>query len=121
MARVIVEVEDPLGLIDDSKPRLLIGSFVRVEFEGRELEHTVRLPQNLIHENDKVWVFTDEGTLDIRPVDIAMQGRDYVVVRGGLNWADQIVTTEIPAPVQGMLLRIEDEASDAMIESITTR
>jgi RND family efflux transporter MFP subunit len=117
MARVIIEVEDPLSLKDVSKPRLLIGSFVRVEFEGRELESVLHLPQNLIHENDKVWVFADGGALDIRTVDVAMRGRDYVVVTGGLNPGDRIITTELSAPVQGMALRIEGEASTAIVEA----
>jgi RND family efflux transporter MFP subunit len=118
MARVIIEVEDPLSLKDESKPRLLIGSFVRVEFEGRELENVLHLPQNLIHENDTVWVFSDEGTLDIRPVEVAMRGRDYVVIAGGLSPGDRIITTELSAPVPGMALRTE--ASAAVAEASPT-
>ncbi len=120
MARIIVAVEDPLGLKGESKSRLLIGSFIRVEFEGREVENALRLPQSLIHENDKVWVFAAEGTLDIRPVEIAVRARDYVVVTGGLNRGDRIITTEISAPVQGMALRIEDEAPAAAAEAAPT-
>ncbi len=120
MARVIIEVADPLGLDNEAKPRLLIGSFVRVEFEGRELKDALRLPRNLIHENSQIWVFTDEGTLDIRPVEIAMQGRDHVIVTGGVNRGDRIITTEISAPVQGMALRIEEKAPDAVTEATPT-
>jgi len=121
MARVIIEVADPLSLNDESKPRLLIGSFVRVEFEGRELENAVRLQRSMIHENSEVWVFTDEGTLDIRRVEIAMQARDYVVVTGGLNLGDRIITTELSAPVQDMALRIEDRVPYAVTEAPPSR
>jgi RND family efflux transporter MFP subunit len=121
MARVIIEVEDPLGLNDESKPRLLIGSFVRVEFEGRELEHALRIPRYMIHGKNEVWVFTPEGTLDIRQVEIALQARDYVVVTGGLNFGDRIITTELSAPVQDMALRIEDQEPGAVTEATPTR
>jgi RND family efflux transporter MFP subunit len=108
MAQIIIEVEDPLSLEESGKPQLLIGSFVRVEFEGRELENVAHLPRSLVHEDDRVWVFADDGTLDIREVEVAVRGRDYVVVTSGLNPGERLVTTDLSAPVQGMALRIEE-------------
>ncbi len=107
LAQLIVEVSDPLGLADPSQPRMLIGSLVRVEFTGRELENVMRLPQDLVHEGDHVWVLAPDGTLDIREVEVALRERDHVVVTGGLQAGERIVTTNLPAPVQGMALRTE--------------
>lgn len=115
MAQVIIEVEDPLSLHDSSRPQLLIGSFVRVEFEGKKLENVVHLPRNLVHEDDRVWVFNEDGTLDIRKVDVALRGRDYVVVTGGLHPGERIVTTSLSAPVQGMALRVEGQGTDPLV------
>ncbi len=107
MARVIIEVEDPLGLTDPDLPRLLIGSFVRVEFEGRILENAAVLSRAHLHANDEVWTLADDDTLDIRPVEVALRGRDFVTLASGLNPDDRIVTTDLSAPVQGMPLRTE--------------
>ncbi len=108
MARVIIEVADPLGLADPDRPRLLIGSFVRVQFEGRKLEDAVRLPRAFLHANDEVWTVSDDDTLDIREVDVALRGRDFVTLEGGLQEGDRVVTTDLSAPVQGMPLRVEE-------------
>ena len=108
MAQVIIEVEDPLSLGKTAQPKLLIGSFVRVEFEGRALEKVTHLPREFLHEGDRVWVFSENGTLDIRDVTVALRGRDYVVVSGGLQPGDRIITTGLSAPVQGMPLRVEE-------------
>lgn len=107
LAQLIVEVTDPLGLADPSQPRMLIGSLVRVEFAGRELEKVMRLPQDLVHQGDLVWVLAGDGTLDIREIEVAFRGRDHVVMTGGLQAGERIVTTNLPAPVQGMALRTE--------------
>ncbi|MGC1480881.1 MAG: efflux RND transporter periplasmic adaptor subunit [Chthoniobacterales bacterium] len=107
MARVIVEVADPLGIADPDLPRLLIGSYVRVEFQGRELEDVARLPRAYLHENDQVHVFATDETLDIREVTVGLRARDHVVITAGLEPSDRIITTNLPAPVQGMPLRVE--------------
>jgi RND family efflux transporter MFP subunit len=108
LARVIVEVPDPLGLADPTLPRLLIGSFVRAEFEGRELENVAALPRDLLHADDRVWLLTDDGTLDIRDVQVALRGRDDVLIASGVAPGDRIITTNLSTPVQGIPLRVEE-------------
>ncbi len=110
LARVIIEVADPLSLKDPAQPRLLIGSFVRVEFEGRELANVATLPRNLVRADDQVWVLAPDGTLDIRDVEVVLRGRDEILITSGLNPGDRIVTTDLSTPVQGMQLRTEQPA-----------
>lgn len=114
MARLIVSVDDPLSLRPENagKPVLLIGSFVRAEIEGVLLENVVHLDHDLLREGNRAWVMSPDGTLDIRDVEIAFRGRNYVVVTSGLQAGDQIVSTVLSAPVQGMALRIEDSPSE---------
>lgn len=109
MARLLVSVPDPLGLRDASgrTPALLIGSYVRCELEGAELEDVVPLDRDLVHEGDRVWVMTPESTLDIRKIAIAFRGRDRLLVSDGLAAGERLVTTTLTAPVDGMLLRTE--------------
>ena len=56
---------------------------------------------------DTVWVCND-NTLDIRPVTLAWKNTDNVYIKSGLSPGNQIVTSEIASPVQGMALRIID-------------
>jgi RND family efflux transporter MFP subunit len=114
MARVYIAVEDPMSLAPENKeqPPLLIGSYVRTEIEGVTLENVAVLPRGLLRENDRVWVKSTSDTLEMRPVEVGFRGRDEVLVTSGLSAADEIVTTDIPGPVQGMALRTEAARPD---------
>lgn len=109
MAQVIIEVEDPLGIdVAEGQPRpepLLIGSYVRVVFEGSQQRALVEIPRKAVHDGDRVWVMSPDKTLDIRQITIAARRPDTVLVSAGLEDGEQLVTSKIGAPVQGMKLR----------------
>lgn len=107
MARLLATVPDPLGLAEASgrPPVLLLGSYVRVEIDGAELDGVVPIPRALMRDGDHVWVMDGESKLDIRPVTVAFRSRDRVLVSGGLKAGERVVTSDLPAPVQGMALR----------------
>ncbi len=109
MARLLIAVDDPLSLKEENegKPVLLIGSYVRTEIEGVTLNSVAVVDRGLLRENDRVWVKTPADKLDIRPVEVAFRGRDEVLITGGLQAGEQIVTTDLAAAVKGMPLRIE--------------
>lgn len=109
MARVIITVDDPLALEQGNElPPLILGSFVRAEIEGRELEDVVRLERNLIRRNDTVWVMEDRK-LAIRDVDIAFQDRQHAYIRSGVEDGDQVITNDLASVVKGARLRLEDD------------
>ena len=110
MARLLVVVADPLALKPGNagKPVMLIGSYVRVVIEGSELAGVIALERDLVHDGDQVWVMAGDGTLDVRKVQIAYRGRERVLVAGGIKAGERLVTSDLPAPVQGMPLRTRD-------------
>lgn len=105
MARVLLAVEDPLAR-KSAAPTLKIGQYVRVELAGSELDDVVELPRELLRDGRFVWVMSAEDTLAIREVEIAFAGREVVLVSAGLAGGDKVVTTPLPAPVEGMGLRV---------------
>lgn len=111
MARLLVVVPDPLGLEDRSgeTPRLLMGSYVRVEIDGRELGSVFALARDRVHDDQHVWLMSAESALDVREVDIVYRGRDRVFVQGGLKAGDRIITSDLAAPVDGMEVRTRDQ------------
>jgi hypothetical protein len=110
MARLLVEVSDPLALQVSTKgqPVLLLGSYVRVEIAGANLPHAAAIERDLIHDGKHVWIMDDQGTLDIRSVDIAFRGQDKVLITDGIRDGELLVTSNLPSPVQGMSLRLKD-------------
>ncbi len=112
MARVVVEVEDPLGLkTGNGRKRgpLLLGSFVRVEIQGRPLKGVIRLPRTALRENDTVWTVGKNMRLRIRKVDVAWKEEDYFFVSSGIEPGEKVVTDLITSPIPGMKLKIADK------------
>ena len=105
MARLLVEVRDPLCLESNAvgqKP-LLLGEFVRMELKGRTLTGVYRIPRRAIHGDDKVWL-EKNGRLEIRKLEICWKDRDFVLARG-LSDGERLILSDLPAPVPGMRVR----------------
>jgi RND family efflux transporter MFP subunit len=113
MARLLVRVPDPLGTAagNGDTPPLLIGSYVRVEIEGTALEDVIALDRDHLRDGNRVWVMNGAGELEIRPVEISHRGRERVLIVGGLEAGEKVVTTDLTAPAPGMPLRTETAAA----------
>ncbi len=106
MARLVVEVVDPLGLADGGEA-LLLGAFVEVEIDGRSADGVYEIPRQALREGGRVWRVGPEQTLQAAPVTILRRLRDTVLIDGGLADGDQIVTSRLASPVPGMKLRVK--------------
>lgn len=106
MARLLVEVEDPLALNDPDALPLLVGAYVRAEIEGDTLRDVIRVPRQAVREGDEVWVVSQpEGRLEVRPVEIVWREKEFVLAAAGVREGDRMVISQIPSPVPGMQLR----------------
>ncbi len=108
MAQVLVTVDDPFCLRPENRdlPQILMGSFVSAEIQGRRLTSVFPVKRSHLRDNDTVWIMNDAGQLEIRRVQIAFRGPDQVYVTEGLAENEQLIVTDIAAPVQGMPLRV---------------
>ncbi len=107
MARVLVEIDDPLNLESEQGTRglpLLVGSYVSVVFGGAREMSVVEIPRTALHEGNKVWVY-DDGELRVRDVELAWSRDKTALVATGLETGDELVTSRIPTPLEGMKLR----------------
>lgn len=115
LARVLVEIDDPLGLKSGRVNNLpmLLGAYVQVEINGRELEKVIEIPRIALREGDKVWTIDSDNKLGIRNVNIAWSRKDTVLVKEGLSDGDRIIVSPLGIPIEGMELRTEKlESSD---------
>lgn len=110
MARVVVVIPDPLGLERPEGPRdvpLLLGSFVDVSIEAEPLpESVVEVPRAALREDRQVWVATEDGRLEIREVDVVWRREETVLLASGVRAGERVIVSPIPAPVDGMPVRI---------------
>ncbi|HOJ32169.1 MAG TPA: efflux RND transporter periplasmic adaptor subunit [Candidatus Hydrogenedentes bacterium] len=119
MARVLVEVQDPLELnTNENQHPLILKSYVRVELLGQEVPNVVKLQRSAVREGNKVWVMSEDSTLDIRSLSIVWSSPDFVLVSDGLRDNDKVVTSSLIAPVQGMPLRVRENSPS---DTTTTR
>lgn len=109
LTRLLVAVDDPFCLKAENSdlPQLLMGSYVSAEVRGRTLSSGFPIQVSHLRENDTaVWIMDDAGRFEVRPVQIAFRGPDHVYVTEGLAENEQLVVTDIAAPIPGMPLRI---------------
>ena len=109
LARVIVQVPNPLGMADGNPAtQLLLGSYVRVAIEGREVRDVMELPRSVVHENDTVWVLNQNGKLEIRTAEIIVGRTETVLVRMPFANGEEIISSPLVVAIPGMPLeRIE--------------
>jgi RND family efflux transporter MFP subunit len=106
-AQVLVEV--PRTREKNLQP-LLLSQYVKVRFDGIELNNVFKIEPSSVHDN-KVWV-NDGGELDIRPVNIAFRSAEYVLIDQGLKNDDEIVTSNLGAPVNRMAIRTNESTNE---------
>jgi RND family efflux transporter MFP subunit len=112
MARILIEVDDPLDLAANApstqthRPPLLIGEYVLMDIQGPEVADVFRIPRTALRDDDHVWIAGPGGTLSIRKVSPVWRGSETVLVADGLAEGDRLVVSELPAPVEGMPVRV---------------
>lgn len=108
MAKLIVEVEDPLSQKSANKnaPPLMLGTLVRVEIAGKTLDNVIALPEATLHDGNTLWLMTDNQTLDIIEVEpVWSEQRQIFLSAGQLPENAKVITSDLATPVKGMRIR----------------
>jgi RND family efflux transporter MFP subunit len=114
MARVLVAVQDPLGLKapDSPQPPLLVGEYVRAEIQGHSLDRVYRIPRTALRENSRIWIAGEDGLLHIREVETLWRDANHVLLREGLEPGEKLIVSDLAAPVEGMKIRVSKPEND---------
>lgn len=114
LARILVEVRDPLLLDSEEDPApLLIGEFVRISIEGRTVRDVYRIPREALRADRRIWLADEEDALRIRSVEPVWTGVEFALIRDGLQPGDRLIVSALGTPVEGMSLRISDSDAPA--------
>ncbi|MCB0317825.1 MAG: efflux RND transporter periplasmic adaptor subunit [Bdellovibrionales bacterium] len=106
MAQVLVEVHDPLDSINGNTP-LLIGSFVRVDFQGKKIADVYELPRESLRENSQIWTLENSKLKKVDVEEIFTEG-DKVFVRANLKNEITVITTAIKTALDGMNVKTSE-------------
>jgi RND family efflux transporter MFP subunit len=105
MIYAVAEVEDPYGLGADRGTPMAVGMFVNAEIAGIHSQPAMVLPRLALRSADKVYVVNANNRLEIRTVEILSTSEETVLVSNGVKVGDKVVTSTIPAAVDGMEVR----------------
>ncbi len=111
MARLIVEIDDPLGLKKDNDNiniPMFLNAFVKVKIHGSKLSDVISIERGYLHEGNKVWILNKLQQLEIRKVSILWKRENDVLVSTKyLKPGELLITSKISTPVQNMQLRTQ--------------
>ncbi|MCG9596101.1 efflux RND transporter periplasmic adaptor subunit [Vibrio sp. Isolate25] len=110
MINMVVRVDDPYAIESNASP-LKFGSYVEVQFVGKELKHIYRLPQELVN-NRQVWVVNENNELEPRLVNVLRAEQEFMLINEGLTDEDKIVLTVPEYPQQGMRVEVAATQTD---------
>lgn len=114
-ADILVRIPDPL-LLESNEERdlqpLIIGDYVKVMFEGKTIKDTYKIPLSWLQDNNSLWIYKD-NKLEVRQPDILYEDRTHAYVTKGIAAGEEIITSDIPVPVDGMKVRKEEDKSKA--------
>ncbi len=141
LGRVLITIEDPLGL-QNSKPALILGDQVIANLSLGVFKDVFVIPRNALYGEDTVFIAVKQGkasqspkqrpeqrqakqnpensteitpkkeledvyVLDIRPVEVAYRDINFAYVTSGIGQGDLLITSILPAPIDGMTIRID--------------
>jgi multidrug efflux pump subunit AcrA (membrane-fusion protein) len=96
------EVSDPYASAIPGSMPMAVGLFVSAEIAGVNPQSVFVMPRVALRNNDKVYVINDDSKLEIRTVDVLSTSEQRVLVTHGVLPGDRVVTSSIPAAVDGM-------------------
>ncbi len=119
---VIVRVKDPLLLeragANNPASSLVLDDYVHVKLIGKSLNGVARIEQQYLRKSngkDVVWL-EQGGRLVIQPVTVVYSDREYVYISDGLDYAKNLVTSNIITPVSGMDITVQNNGSQNGME-----
>jgi RND family efflux transporter MFP subunit len=107
MARMLIAVSRPFD--SETVRPLLLDEVARIEITGRTVENVCLMDRTNLRDGSVIWMIDPAEHLHICPVELVQGYTDQVLVRTAFSNGWELITSDIPAPVDGMKLRIYTE------------
>jgi len=106
MARVLVEIDDPLGLqrAEQGLP-MLLGAFVNVRISAGQIQHAIEVPRTALRGGDRVYVIAEDSTMAVKEVTIIWRTEQSVLVSSGIQPGDRVITSRVGDAIPGTKVR----------------
>lgn len=111
---VIAQIDDPYSILSASEHQeLRMGTFVNAEISGKGIKDIVSIPRDALHGANKLYLIDEDNRLHIQNVNVLRSDAEHIYSHDIFADGFRLITTQMEAPVEGMLLRVlgEQEAS----------
>jgi len=117
MARILININDPLNLNDGNagqnkdsiqqieEGRILLGSYVKVRLDAGFFEDIYSIPRQALREGDVIWVKDSQDKLQIRKVSVVWRRKDDVLVNVNLEDGDAVILSRLRSPLPGINIK----------------
>jgi RND family efflux transporter MFP subunit len=109
LARLLIEVDDPLDLKHPNGTRkpMLLGDYVSAEIQGRTVEDVFLIEPENLRDGNSIYTVDSDDRIHIVEVDVVWRVADGALVRG-IDPTHRLVVSNISVPVEGMQVRIHE-------------
>ncbi len=99
------EVRDPFGAGASNGVPLAPGLYVTAAIDGQKLNNVIVIPRTALRGEDKVYLAKDD-ILSIKTVTVISSNRDDVILSGGIEMGDAVITSPIRSVADGMKIAV---------------
>ena len=108
MARVVVEIPDPLQQARESEAPLMIGEYLEAVIHGRTLKDLTAVKREYMHDGQQIWLVDENGRLSIQTPERVWADEEHVLLRG-LPTDMRVISSSLTSAVDGMSVRVTGE------------
>lgn len=105
---LVARINDPYQLQHQTgnNPPLRVGTFVNAVIAGKTLDNIIRVPQNVLQTDSKVWLVDANGGMYEQSVEVIANDTDFAYITSGLNDADRIAMGYVDISIPGSKVNI---------------
>lgn len=114
LARVLIEVRDPLDLKlkNGDRSPMLLGDYVTVRIHGRTIEDVFVIDRSHLKDGSSILTVDRDDRLRTLEVEVVWRVEKEVLAKG-IAPGTRMVVSDLPAPVEGMRVRVAPPESPA--------
>jgi len=106
---VVAELRDPYALEPgNQEPPLPVGTFVEAAIDGRDASGLAVLPNEALHDGNRIYLADEQEQLRIRQVDVIRSTPREVYIGNDLEPDARVIVTAIPTPIPGLKLNVRE-------------
>lgn len=120
MVNLVARVADPFGLETERSAPLAIGLFVEARIEGLHVDRAFVLPRDSLRPDNRLYLVDANDQIQFREVELLRTERDRIIVGSGLVAGDRVCTSPLDAALEGMNVRVVEDAAQPSVETPET-